>query len=235
MRAPSSVLALLLLLVLALGPSVAPAQPFITSADLDLTKILAPPPMPGSPEAKAELGRVLALQVARTPEQEAQAIADGLQDVTRFQDALGRTLPAETLANVAPFFHRLEETEAAVTDPSKAVWARMRPYRSSDLVRPVGRLSQSGSYPSGHATFGTLMGIMLAEMVPERRPEIMRRARRYAWNRFVAGIHFPSDIKAGRLAGTAIAAVLFGRDDFRQAFGAARAEIRAALDLPVAP
>jgi acid phosphatase (class A) len=155
--------------------------------------------------------------------------------VSRFADALGLTLPIESLPKLRGLFARIEETEEAVTDPAKAAWRRPRPHQASDLVRPVGRLSQSASYPSGHATLGTLMGIVLGDMVPERRTAIMRRAWQYGYNRVVAGNHFPSDVEAGRLSGTAIAALLFTQDEFRQAFVAAKAELRAALELPSQP
>lgn len=38
----------------------------------------------------------------------------------------------------------------------------------------------STSWLSGHAAVGTLMGIVLADMVPERRAAIMARAREFA-------------------------------------------------------
>jgi acid phosphatase (class A) len=76
------------------------------------------------------------------------------------------------------------------------------------------------------------MGIILSNMVPERRREIMTRAWEYGWNRVVGGMHFRSDIEAGRLAGSAIATALMQRADFRAEFAAARAELRAHLGLP---
>jgi acid phosphatase (class A) len=92
-------------------------------------------------------------------------------------------------------------------------------------------LSKSGSYPSGHATVGTLMGIELANMLPEKRAAIMARAWEFGQNRVVAGIHYPSDIEMGRISGTVIAQTISTHPDFRQEFDAAKAELRAALGL----
>jgi acid phosphatase (class A) len=75
------------------------------------------------------------------------------------------------------------------------------------------------------------MGIVLSNMVPEKRAEIMARAAEYAHNRIVGGIHYPSDIEAGRITGTVIAAKLQTQDDFNAGFTAARAELRGVLGL----
>ncbi len=96
-------------------------------------------------------------------------------------------------------------TEGAVVDPAKDEWKRPRPHLYSDLVKPIVKPSKSGSYPSRHTTVGTLMGIVLSNMVPEKKAALMARAREYGHNRLVAGIHYPSDIEAGRIAGTVIA------------------------------
>ena len=66
------------------------------------------------------------------------------------------------------------------------------------------------------------------------RTEIMARAKDYAHNRLVAGIHFPSDIEAGRIAGTVIAEAIGEHEDYKTEFEAARTELRDALGLPKA-
>ena len=64
---------------------------------------------------------------------------------------------------------------------------------------------------------------------------IRARARTYARDRVVCGVHYPSDIEAGRLAGLAIIAAM--RDDarYQEALVAARLELRHALGLPLQP
>ena len=116
-------------------------------------------------------------------------------------------------------------------DPAKDVWKRPRPHLYSNLVKPVVPLSKSGSYPSGHATVGTLMAIVLSNMVPEKRAELMARGWEYANNRVIGGIHYRSDIEAGRIAGSLIAEAIWNQSDFAAEFAAAKAELRAALGL----
>ena len=207
------------------------AKPFITAKELDLTKFLAPPPANDSAQTKTELAEILTIQVTRTPEMVARAQADAEENVWRFADVLGPKFTKEALPKTDAFFARVAETEGAVVDPAKDVWKRPRPHLYSNLVKPVVPLSKSGSYPSGHATVGTLMAIVLSNMVPEKRGELMARGWEYANNRVIGGIHYRSDIEAGRIAGSLIAEAIWSQADFAAEFAAAKAELRAALGL----
>ncbi len=212
------------------------AKPFSDSKEINLLQLLPPPPANDSVQTKAELGEILTIQVTRTAEMEARALADATENVWRFADVVDSPkFTAAALPKFAAFFDRVVETEGAVTDPAKAVWKRPRPHLYSDLVHPVVPLSKSGSYPSGHATVGTLMGIELANMLPEKRAQIMARAWEFGHNRVVGGIHYPSDIEMGRISGTVIAQTISTHPDFKAEFDAAKAELRTALGLPDAP
>jgi acid phosphatase (class A) len=227
---------LLLSFVACAGPVLAREEnPFITSKEIDLVKLLPPPPANDSPQTKAELSEILALQAARTPEMVVRSQADATEDIWRFADVMGVKFKRDRLPLFAMFFQRVVDSEGAVVDTYKDVWKRPRPFMYSDLVKPVVKLSRSGAYPSGHATAGTLMGIVLSNMVPEKRAEIMARAAEYANNRIVGGVHYRSDIETGRITGTVIAARLQARDDFNSAFDAAKKELRGELELGADP
>jgi acid phosphatase (class A) len=75
------------------------------------------------------------------------------------------------------------------------------------------------------------MGIELANMLPEKRAQIMARAWEFGHNRVVGGIHYPSDIEMGRISGMVIAQTISTHPDFKAEFEAAKAELRAALGL----
>ncbi len=229
-------LAVAFMLAAGLGPvraETAPADPvpYFDSTAIDLTQLLPPPPSPDSTETRAELGELLVIQVTRTPEMVARAQADAVEEVWRFADVLGPKFTADALPRTAALFERLIATDNAVLNPAKLHFNRQRPYLVSDLVRPVVKPATSGSWPSSHAALGTLMGIVLADMLPEKRMAIMERARAYADNRLVAGAHFPSDVEMGRTAGTVIAAVALHQPAFAADYAAARTELRAALGL----
>jgi acid phosphatase (class A) len=208
------------------------AKPYSDNKEINLLLLLPPPPALNSDQMKTELGEILTIQVTRTKEMEARAFADATENIWRFADVVDNPkFNAATLPKVAAFFDRITETEAAVVDPAKDVWKRPRPHLYSDLVKPVVPLSKSGSYPSGHATVGTLMGIELANMLPEKRAQIMARAWEFGHNRVVGGIHYPSDIEMGRISGTVIAQTISTHPDFKEDFETAKAELRAALGL----
>jgi acid phosphatase (class A) len=208
------------------------AKPYSDSKEVDLLLLLPPPPAPDSIQTRRELGEILTIQVTRTKEMEARAIADANENIWRFGDVVNNPMfAAAGLPKVAAFFERVVETGNAVVDPPKDVWKRLRPHLNLDIVHPVVPLSKSGSYPSGHATVGTLMGIELANMLPEKRAAIMARAWEFGHNRLVAGIHYPSDIEMGRISGTVIAQTISTHPDFKAEFEAAKAELRAALGM----
>jgi acid phosphatase (class A) len=231
MRKYISLAAAFVLLVAGTAARAEDAQPFVTNKDVDLTMILPPPPANDSAQTKAEIGEVLMLQVTRTPEMEASAIADVQEDVWRFSNVMGPKFNKDALPKFSAFFDRVVATEGAVVDPAKDAWKRPRPHQLSDLVKPAVKLSNSGSWPSGHSTVGTMMGIILSDMVPEKRAEIMARAAEYAHNREVGGIHYASDVEMGKISGSVIAAVLLNRDDFKAQYEVAKSELRAQLGM----
>ena len=89
----------------------------------------------------------------------------------------------------------------------------------------------SYSYPSGHSTYGAVTGILLANMVPEKRRELFARGWDYGWSRVVGGVHFPTDVESGRIEATAMVALMMQNADFRADLAAARAELRKSLGL----
>ncbi|WP_349957824.1 phosphatase PAP2 family protein [Rhizobium sp. ZPR3] len=232
MRTFAKALSLLLVVGLASPVFADDAKPFSDAKEINLLDLLPPPPANDSAQMKAELGEILTIQVTRTPEMAARAVADAEENVWRFSDVIDSPkFTKENLPKFSAFFDRVVETEGAVVDPAKDVWKRPRPHLYSDLVKPIVPLSKSGSYPSGHTTVGTLMGIVLANMVPEKRAVIMARAWEYGHNRVVGGIHYASDIEAGRIAGTVIAETIMTHDDYKTEYEGAKAELRAALGL----
>lgn len=232
MREFAKILALAALVGLATPVFADDAQPFSDAKEIDLTAILAPPPADDSAMTKAELGAVLTIQVTRTKEQSDRAIGDDAEEVWRFADVIDTPkFTKDSLPKFSAFFDRVIATEGEVVDPAKKVWMRPRPYLYSDLVQPLLEKSKSGAYPSGHATVGMLMGIVLSNMVPEKRTAIMARALEFGENRIVAGMHFPSNIEAGRISGSVIAEVISTHDDYKTEFEAAKTELRAALGM----
>jgi acid phosphatase (class A) len=84
------------------------------------------------------------------------------------------------------------------------------------------------SYPSRHSTLGYSLGVVLAELIPEKSLAILIRAADYAYSRKVCGDHYHSDVQASRGFGTALGVILLDAPSLKPQFKAGRAELRAA-------
>jgi acid phosphatase (class A) len=86
-------------------------------------------------------------------------------------------------------------------------------------------LAASPDYPSGHATWGWIGGLILADLAPDRATPILVRARAFGESRAVCGVHSISAVDAARTNASAIHAVLQSDATFRADLEAARAEL----------
>lgn len=83
--------------------------------------------------------------------------------------------------------------------------ARPRPYWIDTRVTVTpGAESDDFSFPSGHATGAFYMASVLSNLFPHRKDDIFDLANQIADSRVKAGVHFPSDVEAGRLIGKAL-------------------------------
>ena len=226
------VLAIALVIVPSLADARSTATPFFTATQLDLSRFLPPPPSVKSATTKAEIAEILMLQARRKPDRAERAKADADEDVSRFWEAVSATVPLDLSLPSQQFFAAILATEGAVIDPLKRLYARPRPHQTNSKIKPIVRLSTTGAWPSGHATSGWLLAIVLADMLPERREALFARAADYAESRLIAGIHHRSDLIVGRQAASLIALELQHNADFRTQLAAVRTELRTKLNLP---
>jgi acid phosphatase (class A) len=222
---------LLLLLLFLPQHSLAAEAYFVTSQQIDFSKLLAPPPAVGSPQERQEMAALMSLQESRTPAQAAFALADAERTVFRFADVVGPDFTAEKLPLAKEFFEKVKKDTDMILAPAKKHWDRPRPYAVNPALTPCVHKPDNASYPSGHSTFGTVTAIVLANMVPEKQAEIFERGVAYGRNREIGGVHYPSDVLAGRICGTVIAAFLMQSPAYQEEFGKAKAEVRRVLGL----
>jgi acid phosphatase (class A) len=201
-------------------------------ATVELSKLLPPPPAAASTAAQHDLQVVLAVQQSRTAAEMAAAKADTERSVFRFADVLGPSMQSTSLPKTAALFARVAAVDKQAVKVTKDYWRHPRPAIVSDRVHPLSpEKPDDWSYPSGHSTFGYTTAVLLANMLPEKRDAIFARADLYAQHRIVMGAHFPSDVEAGRIAGTVIAAQLLRDPLWHADFVAARDELRKSLAL----
>jgi acid phosphatase (class A) len=204
---------------------------YVDPSQVDLIHILAPPPSADSDEGKADLQAVLATQHTRTEAQVKEAEADSEKSVFRFADVMGPGFKPENLPFATTFFERVSSDGEKLVSVAKAYFNRPRPFVMDHRVKPVVGRPLGPGYPGGHATFAYVNAILLAYMVPEKAVSIFSRAGRFARNRVIGGVHYPTDTEAGRISASVIDNVLLHESNFLADFARARAEVRNAIGL----
>lgn len=119
------------------------------------------------------------------------------------------------------------------TKSAKEHYMRMRPFvffnTHSCTPNDEATLSKNGSYPSGHTTIGWSTALILAELRPDRQNEILKRGYEFGQSRVVCGVHWQSDVDAGRITGSAEVARLHANPQFVKMLEDARLEIQKKL------
>ncbi|MDB5393769.1 MAG: rane-associated phospholipid phosphatase [Rhodospirillales bacterium] len=205
--------------------------PFLPTDAIDLAAILPPPPTQDGAITKAEIAEIHRAGSAATPSEKDDAVADTKEEVFLFANIMGPMFTPDRLPLATKLFQLVGETEGEFVGPAKKAFGRPRPPLADPTIIPCEKLRPSGAYPSGHATFGYLEAIVLTQIVPEKREAIFQRAAEFGQHRVVCGVHYPSDIEAGKVSAFAIGAALLKNSSFQEQLTPARAEVRRVLGL----
>jgi acid phosphatase (class A) len=210
------------------------AHTYLSGATAEFVAIFPEPPEPDSAVTRRELDELLDLQSARTAADVADARADRKTEIERFYVALGFPEGAKPeLPLLLRLAARVKDDFRPYVRDAKEHFRRLRPYEvEPQLESCIDNVRGDLSYPSGHATFGYVMAYLLREMVPERNSQLIARADEFARHRMVCGVHFSTDVEAGRLGAQWLTAAFTANPEFRKDADAAMAELRAALHLP---
>ena len=208
-------------------------RPYFDASPVYL-RTLPPPPALDSATDRDDVAAIRARQQA-APERQAQAEADGHWLYDRFAPALGlAAIRREQLPALVQLLNRSVKQVGGPAFAAKAALPRLRPYQrlpgihvcgQAPGTRPDPDAKRQTSYPSGHAAYGWTVALVLARVSPAQAPALLARGAEYAESRLICGMHFPSDIEAGRQLATAVVAQLDGNADFQQDLERARAEL----------
>lgn len=201
---------------------------------LDSALMIGPPPAPDSPRAKAERRNFATTRALVNTPTWTQAIADadlsGREGLKSFSCAAGVTISPEATPTLARMLLRMTSDAATIYRPAKAAYSRPRPPVGNTKPICVPRepwIDTDGSYPSGHGLIGWSWALVISEVAPDQAGKILARGRAFGDSRIICGVHFQSDIEAGRYLGSAMVSRLHQNAAFEADLATAKAEVAA--------
>ncbi|WVH09107.1 MAG: hypothetical protein EoVTN8_429 [Fluviibacter phosphoraccumulans EoVTN8] len=198
-------------------------------------QILPALPPDNSPDAEAERTYVKASMADATPAQREAAKKDAANESVRlFAD----TLPGfdlDQLPATKALFKTVRANENIQTGIFKDYFNRQRPYQVDSSITPClppKNFDINASDPSGHTTMAFSSAVILANLLPDYAPAIMRRAETYGRHRIVCGAHHPFDVRSGQVLDTLIGTILLKTPALQPQLDAAHSELAKAIDKP---
>ncbi|MCX5785878.1 MAG: phosphatase PAP2 family protein [Elusimicrobia bacterium] len=158
---------------------------------------LTPPPADGSEADKKDLSEVLRMQNDRTPQDCARVKREAASGYESFFGDIG-PFPLPVPPEAAAFLKRVRADAARSTYVFQKRFARKRPFLRDPEIKPCLPLEDGYAYPSGHSTLAMTFALVLADLRPDLREQLLARASSVARGRALGGVHHPSDTEAGK-------------------------------------
>lgn len=201
--------------------------PLPTGIIVDGRLFLPPPPAPGSSADRADLAIAQGPWTADRIEQARQD--NSIDAFAAFDNVLGADFTAARFPATARLLLHVASAAGMASLPPKDLYNKPRPFVRLDghptCITPDDHLRASGAYPSGHTSIGFAWGLTLAEILPARTDALLTRGLDFGESRVVCGVHWQSDVDAGRVLGAAVFARLQSDDAFQRELAASRAEL----------
>jgi acid phosphatase (class A) len=214
------------------GAAPAKLTGYLAPGAIDGALVIGPPPAADSPRGQADRAIYLTTRGEEGSARWKQAIQDNDLwrggAMARMSCALGAAVDAKAAPRTYRLLQRVELDVRTVGTPPKDHFNRTRPPIGDDRPICVKRedwLKTNASYPSGHAMTGFAWGLILSELAPRKAGELMEAGAAIGDSRVICGVHYQSDVEAGRQLGAAMVARLHAEPAFEKDLAAARAEL----------
>ena len=213
--------------------------PLLSAQDApDSYYILPAAPLPNDAVFAYDFSQYLWGKLQRKSPRGEQAAQDAKLDIdnvlANFSPCMGVELSRAKTPVLAHMLAGLVNLESTTT--AKDYYMRVRPFVlfNEESLTPEDEpyLRNNGSYPSGHACFGWAVALILAEINPERQNEILKYGYEFGQSRVICGVHFQSDVDAGRIMGAATVARLHADKNFMKTLCKAKKEFRKLTQKP---
>lgn len=198
----------------------------------DITEVVPPPPRKSDPRYEADrqvFRRTRSMLATPRGALATRDVAYTMPDLMRdFSCAAGVQLSSEkTPASFRLLFNADVDTQKA-NEAAKRNWKRLRPFQidRGPVCQSKIELAKSYDYPSGHAAHGWTIGMIMADLMPDRASQLLSRARAYGESRIVCGAHNMSAVEASQLGVTASLQQVKLNPRYLADFAAAKAELQ---------
>lgn len=206
----------------------------------DSRVLLPPPPAAGSAALAADEDAYRSTRKLRDTPRWALAVKDA--DLTFpkaaevFSCVLAMPVAEEATPHLYMLLRRVRADASRANDKAKDHYKRRRPYLAfGDASCTPREQHKDDAYPSGHASIGWAWALALAEIAPDRANAVLARGLAFGQSRVVCGVHWMSDVEAGRVVGASVVSRLHADPVFAAQLAAARGEIEAARAAGVRP
>ncbi|MBC7168999.1 phosphatase PAP2 family protein [Phenylobacterium sp.] len=205
---------------------------YLTAADLDGAALIGPPPAPDSPRGRSDAARFAETRALEGSARWKKAAADadlwGGKALKGYACAAGLDVNPKTTPVTVHVLERVEQDVRTIGTPAKDHYGRPRPLIGHDAPICVARaewMKTNASYPSGHSMTGWAWALVLAELAPAKANELMAAGKEMGTSRVICGVHYESDVEAGRDLAAAMVARMHGDAEFRADMEKARREV----------
>jgi len=207
---------------------------YLTSEERpDSLALVLPPPQDGTPAKEADRAAYRALTALQKTARGELARLDAEltfpQAADAFSCALGVDINEQDTPHLMMLMRRTLVDAGSATYAAKNHYQRTRPFvefgDSQCTPEKDAALRKDGSYPSGHSALAWAWALILTEIAPQRSNELLQRGHAMGQSRGICGVHWQSDIVAGREVGAATVARLHGNATFRAQLALAQKEV----------
>ncbi len=180
----------------------------------DWVKILGTPPEDSSVEEQEDYNTLMNYQVTRTDEECELASKEEKVSLKNFFGGKDGPLTKKEVRKLRPFFLKYFLKAGIPSMKAKNHFKRPRPFVKFEEIEPCVKRPAGKSFPSGHASVSRIMAYALSFKFPKRAKKFFKRANAIAKNRMLGGVHYPSDIRAGKKLADYLAAKFFKNKKF---------------------
>ena len=221
------------------GPVPTKLQAYLPPGAIDGKTVIGPPPAADSPHGRADQAFYDDTRALKDTPRWKEAIQDndlwGGGALKRFSCALGVDINERQTPVAWTLLHRLELDVRNVGGPAKDFYGRRRPALGNDKPICVPReawMETNASYPSGHSMTAWSWALILTEAAPSKAAALLKLGREGGESRVICGVHYPSDVEAGRTLAAGMVARLHADPAFMADFAKMKREIATAQTPP---